>query len=160
MLGAVVAAAPRTTSQMASARANCGDVLERRKAGLSARVTLMARGMGPGNAAAQAVATRAWSFPWNRSQHDAQRPGRPAGRAAARRNAPTCARCSRIQQLYVPAIDASGAELSTDVRVDYVLSTAIPSYQQSKSSGAKLGSESARCKVRNATPTGAIRIGS
>ena len=85
LLGAVVAAAPRTTSQMASARANCGDVLERRKAGLSARVTLMARGMGPGNAAAQAVATRAWSFPWNRSQPDAQRPvkgGRPRGCAA------------------------------------------------------------------------------
>ena len=38
---------------MASARANCGDVLERRKAGMSSRVTLMACGMGPGNAAAQ-----------------------------------------------------------------------------------------------------------
>ena len=57
-----------------------------------------------------------------------------------------------VMNLYVPAIDASRAELSTDVRVDYVLSTAIPSYQQSKSSGAKLGSESARCKVGYVTP--------
>ena len=80
----------------------------------------------------------------------------PAGRPAARTARPAQrrgARTSRIQRLYEPAIDASRPELSTDVRVDWVLPTAIPSYQQSKSSGAKLGSESARCKVRNVTPT-------
>ena len=58
---------------------------------------------------------------------------------AAQRVVRTCARYSRIQQLYVPPIDASRTELSADVWVDMVLTSSVPSNSRCRPEMAKSG---------------------
>ena len=82
------------------------------------------------------------------------RPGAHAlARRAARRAASPYMRYSRIQQLYVPGIDAARPELSTDVWVGGSCMHACPSFSRVKSAGKFRPTEIGRLHETNITPS-------
>ena len=82
-----------TTSAMASARTICGDVLERRKAGLSLRVTVIAFGMVSAEDATRQNTPGTEPLPSKPPQRDWDTAGRPAGCAH-------CAACKAPRRAY------------------------------------------------------------